>query len=139
MKADRAGSSWYVGTGFFFAPVLAVVAPWHAVTVVIWVLVALVGLGLFAPAAEKALSGAGWQDSTSESVTARDLVQVFLQCGQQNSRLAAAGKVGSYILGAKAHGFQLFDLQNAGHVVVVVIAASAVRRGVGGRQQTLFL
>ena len=70
---------------------------------------------------------------------ARDLVQVFLQCGQQNSRLAAAGKVGGYILGAKAHGFQLFDLQNAGHVVVVVIAASAVRRGVGGRQQTLFL
>ncbi len=46
MKADRAGSSWYVGTGFFFAPVLAVVAPWHAVTVVIWVLVALVGLWL---------------------------------------------------------------------------------------------
>ena len=44
MKADRAGSSWYPGTGFFFAPVLAVVAPWHAVTVVIWVLVALVGL-----------------------------------------------------------------------------------------------
>ncbi|MFN8123235.1 MAG: MMPL family transporter [Thermoleophilia bacterium] len=43
-------------------------------TVAIW-MVALVGLGLFAPAAEKALSGAGWQDSTSESVTARDLVQ----------------------------------------------------------------
>ena len=36
---------------------------------------------------------------------ARNLVQVFLQCGQQNSRLAAAGKVGSYILGAKPMAF----------------------------------
>lgn len=43
-------------------------------TIAIWI-VALVGLGIFAPAAEHALSGAGWQDSTSESVTARDLVQ----------------------------------------------------------------
>ena len=46
MKADRAGSSWYVGTGFLFAPVLALVAPWHAVTVAIWVAVALAGLWL---------------------------------------------------------------------------------------------
>jgi len=46
MKADRAGSSWYVGAGFFFAPVLALVAPWHAVTVAIWVAVALAGLWL---------------------------------------------------------------------------------------------
>lgn len=46
MKADRAGSSWYVGTGFFFAPLLALVSPWHAVTVVIWVAVALAGLWL---------------------------------------------------------------------------------------------
>ncbi|WP_059019255.1 hypothetical protein [Mycobacterium sp. M26] len=46
MKADRAGSSWYVGTGFFFAPVLAVVAPWPAVTTAIWVAVALAGLWL---------------------------------------------------------------------------------------------
>lgn len=46
LRADRAGSSWYVGAGFFFAPVLAVVAPWHAVTVTVWVLVALAGLWL---------------------------------------------------------------------------------------------
>lgn len=46
MKADRAGSSWYVGAGFFFAPLLALVAPWHAVTVAIWTTVALVGLWL---------------------------------------------------------------------------------------------
>jgi hypothetical protein len=46
MRADRAGSSWYVGAGFFFAPVLALVAPWPAVTVAIWVAVALAGLWL---------------------------------------------------------------------------------------------
>ena len=28
LKSDRAGSSWYIGTGFFFAPVLAVLSPW---------------------------------------------------------------------------------------------------------------
>lgn len=46
MKADRAGSSWYVGTGFFFAPVLALVSPWPSLTVAIWVAVALAGLWL---------------------------------------------------------------------------------------------
>ena len=46
MKADRAGSSWYVGAGFFFAPLLALAAPWHAATVAIWVLVGLAGLWL---------------------------------------------------------------------------------------------
>ena len=28
LKSDRAGSAWYIGTGFFFAPVLAVFSPW---------------------------------------------------------------------------------------------------------------
>lgn len=46
MKADRAGSSWYVGTGFFFAPLLAVVSPWPTATAVIWVAVGLAGLWL---------------------------------------------------------------------------------------------
>jgi hypothetical protein len=46
MQSDRAGSSWYVGTGFFFAPALAVVSPWPAVTTVLWVLIALAGLWL---------------------------------------------------------------------------------------------
>ena len=27
LRCDRAGSSWYIGTGFFFAPVLAVLSP----------------------------------------------------------------------------------------------------------------
>ena len=47
----------------------------HVRSVIALWIVALVGLGIFAPAAEHALSGAGWQDSTSESVAARDLVQ----------------------------------------------------------------
>ena len=39
-----------------------------------WIVVAL-ALGVFAPRAEKALSGAGWQANGSESVKARELVQ----------------------------------------------------------------
>jgi hypothetical protein len=46
LRSDRAGSSWYVGTGFFFAPVLAVLSPWPALTAVLWVLIALAGLWL---------------------------------------------------------------------------------------------
>lgn len=46
MISDRAGSAWYVGMGFFFAPVLAVVSPWPTVTAVLWVLIALAGLWL---------------------------------------------------------------------------------------------
>ena len=43
---DRAGSSWYVGTGFFFAPVLAILSPWPALTAVLWVVIGLAGLWL---------------------------------------------------------------------------------------------
>ena len=46
MVSDRAGSSWYVGTSFFFAPLLAVVSPWPTLTTVLWVLIALAGLWL---------------------------------------------------------------------------------------------
>jgi hypothetical protein len=46
MKADRAGSSWFVGTGFFFAPVLAIVSPWPALTTVLWIVIAIAGLWL---------------------------------------------------------------------------------------------
>lgn len=46
LRCDRAGSSWYIGTGFFFAPVLAVVAPWPTLTTVLWVVIALAGLWL---------------------------------------------------------------------------------------------
>src|ERR1700736_6814635 len=46
MVSDRTGSSWYVGTGFFFAPLLAVVSPWPTLTTALWVLIALAGLWL---------------------------------------------------------------------------------------------
>ncbi len=43
---DRAGSSWYIGTGFFFAPVLAILSPWPTLTAVLWVAIGLAGLWL---------------------------------------------------------------------------------------------
>jgi hypothetical protein len=46
LKSDRAGSSWYIGTGFFFAPVLAVLTPWPEIRTAQWVLIALAGLWL---------------------------------------------------------------------------------------------
>jgi hypothetical protein len=46
LAADRGGSAAYVGAGFFFAPVLAVVSPWPVVTTVLWVVIALFGLWL---------------------------------------------------------------------------------------------
>lgn len=46
MAADRAGSAAYVGAGFFFAPVLAVVSPWPALTTALWIAIALAGLWL---------------------------------------------------------------------------------------------
>jgi hypothetical protein len=46
MASDRAGSAWYIGLGFFFAPVLAVVSPWPAVTTALWLVIALAGLWL---------------------------------------------------------------------------------------------
>ena len=41
---------------------------------VIWAAV-LLGFGFFAPRVEHALAGAGWQDSTSQSVRAREVIQ----------------------------------------------------------------
>ena len=46
MKSDRTGSSWYVGMGFFFAPALAIVSPWQALTNAMWIVIALAGLWL---------------------------------------------------------------------------------------------
>jgi hypothetical protein len=46
LASDRAGSAWYIGAGFFFAPVLAVLSPWPAVTAVLWAVIALAGLWL---------------------------------------------------------------------------------------------
>lgn len=44
--SDRAGSAWFIGLGFFFAPVLAVLSPWPAVTAVMWAIIGLFGLWL---------------------------------------------------------------------------------------------
>lgn len=46
LASDRAGSAWYVGAGFFFAPALAVLSPWPALTVVLWAVIGLAGLWL---------------------------------------------------------------------------------------------
>ena len=47
----------------------------HARIVFIAWAVVVVGLGVLAPRVETALSGAGWEDSGSQSVAARDLIQ----------------------------------------------------------------
>lgn len=46
LASDRTGSAWYVGAGFFFAPLLAVLSPWPAVTAVLWGIIGLAGLWL---------------------------------------------------------------------------------------------
>jgi hypothetical protein len=46
LRSDRAGSAWFIGLGFFFAPVLIVVSPWPELTKALWVVIALAGLWL---------------------------------------------------------------------------------------------
>ncbi len=46
LKSDRAGSSWFIGTGFFFAPVLAMLSPWPTLTTILWAVIAISGLWL---------------------------------------------------------------------------------------------
>ena len=46
MASDRAGSSWFVGLGFFFAPALAIASPWPLLTTALLVVIALAGLWL---------------------------------------------------------------------------------------------
>jgi len=46
LASDRAGSAWYIGTGFFFAPLLAVLSPWPVVTAVLWGVIGVAGLWL---------------------------------------------------------------------------------------------
>ena len=46
LASDRAGSAWYIGMGFLFAPALAVLSPWPTVTAVLWWIIGLMGLWL---------------------------------------------------------------------------------------------
>lgn len=46
LKSDRAGSAWFTGTGFFFAPALAMLSPWPTVTAILWAVIAVAGLWL---------------------------------------------------------------------------------------------
>lgn len=46
LACDRTGSAWFIGAGFFFAPVLAVVSPWPAITAGLWVLIGLAAMWL---------------------------------------------------------------------------------------------
>lgn len=46
LASDRAGSAWYIGAGFFFAPALAMLSPWPAVTTALWWVIGLAGLWL---------------------------------------------------------------------------------------------
>lgn len=43
---DRAGSAWYLGLGFFFAPALALASPWPALTTALWVAIGLAAVWL---------------------------------------------------------------------------------------------
>jgi hypothetical protein len=46
LASDRAGSSWYIGASFFFAPILALLSPWPTVTALLCGIIALTGLWL---------------------------------------------------------------------------------------------
>jgi hypothetical protein len=46
LMSDRAGSAWFIGAGFFFAPVLAVLSPWPTITAILWAVIAVSGLWL---------------------------------------------------------------------------------------------
>lgn len=46
MRCDKAGSAWYIGAGFFFAPALVVLDPWPLARTVAWIVIAVTGLWL---------------------------------------------------------------------------------------------
>ena len=71
------------------------------IVAVTWI-VLIVGLGALAPRVETALSGAGWEDSGSESVQVRDTVQRSFD-GAASSALVAAFT----LIAARAHGHEL--------------------------------
>ncbi|ASR05497.1 hypothetical protein [Gordonia rubripertincta] len=45
-RCDRALSSWFIGAGFFFAPLLIILDPWPFAVAVAWIAISLSGLWL---------------------------------------------------------------------------------------------
>ncbi|MDS1113299.1 hypothetical protein RD149_05920 [Gordonia westfalica] len=45
-RCDRALSSWFIGAGFFFAPILLILDPWPSAVAVAWIAISLSGLWL---------------------------------------------------------------------------------------------
>ncbi|MDJ0028930.1 hypothetical protein QM583_17825 [Gordonia alkanivorans] len=45
-RCDRALSSWFIGAGFFFAPILLILDPWPIAVAVAWTVISLAGLWL---------------------------------------------------------------------------------------------
>lgn len=46
LRCDRAGSAWFIGAGFFFAPLLLILDPWPVMVIIAWTVIALSGLWL---------------------------------------------------------------------------------------------
>ncbi|MFE0750325.1 hypothetical protein [Gordonia sp. NPDC058843] len=46
MRCDRALSSWFIGAGLFFAPILLILDPWPVAVVIAWVAISVSGLWL---------------------------------------------------------------------------------------------
>ncbi|HZC52088.1 MAG TPA: MMPL family transporter [Mycobacterium sp.] len=67
----------------------------HLGVVLLAWLIVLVAFGAFAPQVESALSGAGWQDSSSQSVRARDLIaKNFAGLGSTSLQVVVHDKAG---------------------------------------------
>lgn len=73
-------SSGDAGGGSQRAGIMARLGAWtggHLRAVLAVWLVVLIGFGFFAPSVESSLAGAGWQDSTSQSVAARNVIDKY--------------------------------------------------------------
>lgn len=46
LRCDRSGSGWYIGLGFFFAPLVLALDPWPIAVAIAWTAIALFGLWL---------------------------------------------------------------------------------------------
>jgi hypothetical protein len=79
---DRSGSAAYVGAGFFFAPVLALLSPWPTLTAVCWVIIGLAGLwlGLLGIAMATGLAMVLWADAEIPEDYWRSIIDYPTKC-----------------------------------------------------------